>query len=70
MPADESFGMSDALAGAYQGRIEPRAYASRSVQSVAILEVLAKAPPGEPFSHSRYELCGITLQKELFTLAA
>lgn len=62
--------MSDALAGAYLGNFEPRVCASRSAQFAAILEGLAKGPPGELFLLSRYELRGIAVKKELFTLAA
>lgn len=62
--------MSDALAGAYQGSFEPRVCASRSAQSAARLEDLAKGPAGELFLLSRYELRGVAVKKELFTLAA
>ena len=62
--------MSDALAGAYQGRFGLRACGSRSAQSKAILGGLVKGPPGELFPFIHCALHGVAVEKELFTLAA
>tara|TARA_B100000686_G_scaffold139001_1_gene146441 strand:+ start:528 stop:716 length:189 start_codon:yes stop_codon:yes gene_type:complete len=62
--------MSNALTGAYQGSFEPRVCASRSEQSAAILEDLAKGSPDELYLLSRYQLLGVAVKRELFTLAA